>query len=251
MDARPVRRPARSIVQRAGRSSDRVRCFWARPTCPRHRPATTTEVRHQRPPRELVRGEHRRAGRSTPSRGCTRHRAPAPASGAARQRVVLRAGPLLAAAGGGAPPSGGDRVPEPVRGLRRALLPGGSLPRGGGRGFRSRCTATGAPPRGSMEAPPAAARPRRRPGRPVDPAACRPRAGGERVARRPRPRCRLRGPVDRFIAYSDYDEFLALAPAEPPDAPRALFVACSSATRRSTSSSMPGRSSSSASLTHG
>ena len=32
------------------------------------------------------------------------------------------------------------------------------------------------------------------------------------------------GPMDRFIAYSDYDEFLAVAPVEPPDAPRALFV---------------------------
>ncbi len=32
------------------------------------------------------------------------------------------------------------------------------------------------------------------------------------------------GPMDRFIAYSDYEEFLAVAPAEPPDAPRALFV---------------------------
>ncbi len=32
------------------------------------------------------------------------------------------------------------------------------------------------------------------------------------------------GPMDRFIAYSDYDEFLAAAPVEPPDAPRALFV---------------------------
>ena len=30
--------------------------------------------------------------------------------------------------------------------------------------------------------------------------------------------------MDRFIAYSDYDEFLAVAPVEPPDAPRALFV---------------------------
>jgi glycosyltransferase involved in cell wall biosynthesis len=32
------------------------------------------------------------------------------------------------------------------------------------------------------------------------------------------------GPIDRFIAYSDYDEFLTVAPVEPPDAPRALFV---------------------------
>ena len=32
------------------------------------------------------------------------------------------------------------------------------------------------------------------------------------------------GPMDRFIAYSDYDEFLAVAPVEPPDVPRALFV---------------------------
>ena len=32
------------------------------------------------------------------------------------------------------------------------------------------------------------------------------------------------GPMDRFIAYSDYGEFLAVAPVEPPDAPRVLYV---------------------------
>jgi glycosyltransferase involved in cell wall biosynthesis len=32
------------------------------------------------------------------------------------------------------------------------------------------------------------------------------------------------GPIDRFIAYSDYDEFLALAPVQPPDGARVLFV---------------------------
>ena len=70
-----------------------------------------------------------------------------------------------------------------------------------------------------------AARPLRRPGRGVDTAACRPRArvvsewlgGLVRDAG-------YEGPMDRFIAYSDYDEFLTVAPVEPPDAPRALFV---------------------------
>lgn len=32
------------------------------------------------------------------------------------------------------------------------------------------------------------------------------------------------GPIDRFIAYSDYDEFLTVAPVDPPSSPRALFV---------------------------
>ncbi len=30
--------------------------------------------------------------------------------------------------------------------------------------------------------------------------------------------------MDQFIAYSDYDEFLAVAPVEPPATPRAVFV---------------------------
>jgi glycosyltransferase involved in cell wall biosynthesis len=32
------------------------------------------------------------------------------------------------------------------------------------------------------------------------------------------------GPMDQFIAYSDYDEFLTVATTPPPDVPRALFV---------------------------
>ena len=57
------------------------------------------------------------------------------------------------------------------------------------------------------------------------------------------------GPMDRYIAYSDYDEFLAVAPAEPPDAPAPSSSVHSSAPRRSMCSSTPGRSSPSAFLT--
>jgi glycosyltransferase involved in cell wall biosynthesis len=32
------------------------------------------------------------------------------------------------------------------------------------------------------------------------------------------------GPVDQFIAYSDYAEFLTIEPVEPPATPRALFI---------------------------
>jgi glycosyltransferase involved in cell wall biosynthesis len=32
------------------------------------------------------------------------------------------------------------------------------------------------------------------------------------------------GPVDQFIAYSDYEEFLRVAPVEPPTTPRAVFI---------------------------
>jgi glycosyltransferase involved in cell wall biosynthesis len=32
------------------------------------------------------------------------------------------------------------------------------------------------------------------------------------------------GPMDQFIAYSDYDEFLAIAPVEPPSTPHVVFV---------------------------
>ncbi len=123
VDARPVRRPARGSVRRARRSSTACgvprQDQHARAADPRRR----AEVRDQRAPRELVRGVHRPTGRSAPSRGCASGRAPPSAPRTARQRVLLRGRSAARAARSGAPPTGGDRLPEPVRGVRRRAAP--------------------------------------------------------------------------------------------------------------------------------